>query len=163
MKMHLRRIGLAALSGFATIALSLWSTPAFAAFPEGTNDVAVILQQHPGGEEVAPGVISWSDGAIVMTLAGAASPAAIGSCATGQYCAWSGTSYTGTKLAFSACSASGTSSSLSLLGGTVRSTANARSSGHVNAQNGSTTVYTMAANTGHPSNSNNLTSLVCFS
>ena len=145
----------------ALVVLSLSASPAFASTP-APQTAAAILAEHPGGEEIAPGVISWDNGAVVLTLADAASPDTVGTCATGQYCAWSGTSYTGTKLAFTACSSAGTSSSLSLLGGVVRSTANARSSGHVDAKNGSTLVYSMAAGTGHPTNSSTLTSLVCF-
>jgi hypothetical protein len=120
-----------------------------------------VLEANPGGQEIAPGIVSWGNGAVVLTLDGAVSPQAVGTCATGQYCAWSETSYIGTKLAFTACSAGGTSSSLALLGGVVRSTANARSSGTVKAKNGSTVVYTMAANTGKAVNISPLSTLVC--
>lgn len=124
--------------------------------------VARVLAEFPGGVEVSPGVIQWNKGAITLTLESAFSVQSIGSCATGQYCAWTGLSYTGTKLAFTSCSAGGTSSSLAALGGPARSTANARTTGTVNAVNSGALVYTMAANTGKPSNAATLTHLVCF-
>ncbi|MEO5535265.1 MAG: peptidase inhibitor family I36 protein [Pseudolysinimonas sp.] len=128
-----------------------------------SSRVAEILQEFPGGIEVAPGVIEWQKGAVTLTLESEFSARSIGTCSTGQYCAWSNTLYSGTKLAFTSCSVGGTSSSLAPLGGLVRSTANARTSGTVNAVNGATVVYTMAANTGKPSNAATLTDLVCFS
>jgi hypothetical protein len=140
----------------------LQATAAMASPDPLESKVSAILAEHPGGTQVAPGVVSWNSGAVVLTLDGAVSPQAIGNCATGQYCAWSGTSYSGTKLAFTACSASGTSSSLALLSGLARSTANARTSGHVNAVSGSTLIYSMPANTGKPANSATLSKLVCY-
>lgn len=146
------------------IALLAPATTAVASTPPSSLDdrVAEILNRFPGGEEVSPGVIEWDKGAVTLTLESRYSTMSIGTCSTGQSCAWSDTGYTGTKVAFTACSAGGTSSSLAVLGGLARSTANARTSGHVNAVNGATVVYTMAANTGKPANSATLTHLVCF-
>jgi hypothetical protein len=160
----LRRILLAALAVSLTATLSLAVLPAAAAQPDGLEArTAAILAANPGGERLAPGVLSWHDGSVVLTLQGAVSQRSIGSCLTGQYCAWSGTNYVGTKLAFTGCSTSGSSSSLALLGGVVRSTANARTSGTVQARNGGNLVYSMSANTGVAVNGSTLSQLVCYS
>ena len=127
-----------------------------------TVRVADVLEKFPGGVEVAPGVIEWDEGAITLTLESDFNARSIGTCATGQYCAWTGTFYSGTKVAFTSCSAGGTSSSLATLGAAARSTANARTTGTVNAVNSGTLVYTMAANTGKTSTAATLTHLVCF-
>lgn len=154
----------AAIAIAAIALLGLGANPALANTADDLESrTAAILAAHPGGKEIAPGIISWNDGAVTLTLEGAPiSPRSVASCATGQYCAWSNTSYTGTKLTFTACSSGGTSSSLALLGGHARSTANARTSGHVDARAGSTTIYTMSAGTGNPSNGVTLTALVCY-
>ncbi|WP_448261891.1 hypothetical protein [Microbacterium aurum] len=161
------RIRAALAAAVMISAAVLFATPATAAAEASNKDlaaaVAAVLAENPGGREITPGVISWGDGAVVLTLEGAPIPkAAVGTCASGQYCAWRSTSYTGTKLAFTSCSASGSTSSLALLGGLARSTANARSSGTVQAVNGSTVVYSMSAGTGKASNSTALTALVCY-
>ncbi|WP_309615126.1 peptidase inhibitor family I36 protein [Salinibacterium sp.] len=158
-----RAIG-AAFAAALLAALTLTTTPALASPADPLEArTAQVLASHPGGEEIAPGVISWDGGAVVLTLEGAATARAIGTCATGQYCAWSGTSYTGTKLAFTSCSSGGTSSSLSLLSGLARSTANARTFGSVDAVSGSSVIYSMSTNTGRPSNGTTLSALVCYS
>lgn len=153
-----------AATALATLALLVSPAVAAAAEPKESlsSRVEAILHEFPGGVEVAPGVIEWNDGATTLTLESSFTTRSIGSCATGQYCAWSNTFYSGTKLAFTSCSAGGTSSSLAALGGSVRSTANARTSGTVNAVNSGAFVYAMAANSGKPSNAATLTHLVCF-
>lgn len=158
-----RRFAVAALGGALVALLSLIAGPSLAASPNTLETrSATILAAHPGGEEIAPGILSWDDGDVVLTLEGAVSPQSIGTCSTGQYCAWSGTNYLGTKLAFTACSTSGTSSSLALLSGLARSTANARTSGTVDAVNSGSVIYSMAASTGRPVNGSTLSALVCY-
>jgi len=119
-----------------------------------------VMVRYPGGVQVSETTVSWEDGAILLTLA---SPTgrAIGSCATGSYCAFSATNYGGTRLAFTGCSATTTSNSLSALGGTVRSVANARTSGTVRAMNGTVIVHALSANTGITSNASSVTALSC--
>ena len=153
------------LAAAALVVCALLAHAAAAAAHPGdalADRVADVVNEFPGGVEVAPGVIEWEGGAIILTLESEVSPRSIGTCATGQYCAWTSTSYGGTKLAFTSCSVGGTSSSLAALGGPARSTANARTTGTVDAVNSGSLVYTMAANTGKPSNSATLTHLVCF-
>lgn len=96
-----------------------------------------VLREHTGGTQIAPNEIAWEDGAVVLTLAptDGIAPLAVGSCATGSYCAYSGSALSGSKLTFSTC---GTYSTTVL--GSVRSVANARSSGHVDAKNSSGSV-----------------------
>lgn len=163
MNLSHRRFAAVAFGAALIAALSLAASPAVAAPPDPLEArAAAILAVYPGGDEIAPGILSWDDGAVVLTLDGAVSPQSIGTCLTGQYCAWSGTNYLGTKLAFTSCSAAGYSSSLALLGGLARSTANARTTGHVNAVSGGSVIYMMPANTGHPVNSTTLSALVCY-
>lgn len=163
MKQQLRAI-LVALTVASTALIGVGSAPALAGTDTAlAGRVAAILATHPGGTEIEPGVVSWNHGEVVLTLEGAlVSPRDVASCRTGQYCAWSNTSYAGTKLTFTACSAGGTSSSLALLGGLARSTANARTSGHVNAVNGASIIYSMSPNSGVPANGSSLSALVCY-
>ncbi|PZQ88944.1 MAG: hypothetical protein DI534_09155 [Leifsonia xyli] len=159
---HRIRSAVTLLASVALVGLGVG--PAFAAPDTDLEaEVAAILAAYPGGTELQPGVISWDDGATVLTLEGAAvSQRDVASCRTGQYCAWSNTSYIGTKLTFTGCSVGGYPSSLALLGGLARSTANARSSGHVDAVAGVSTIYSMPANSGNPANGVTLTALVCY-
>lgn len=138
------------------------TTPAVAVPSSLQSKIDKVLAEFPGGTQISADTVSWHDGETVLTLAGGvASARAVASCATGSFCAWSGTSYTGTKLTLSGCSASGTSNSLAPLGGTPRSLGNSRSSGIVKARNGSTVVYTLAPNVGVTSNSATLTNMFC--
>lgn len=165
---RMTRVTTAALALAAIAVVSLGSAPAIArptALPVSAQaaEVASVLDRYPGGTETAPGVISWDDGATILTLASAEAADAVGTCASGRYCAWANTAYTGTKITFSACSAGGTTSSLALLSGYARSTANARSSGTVKAVKSGTVIYSMAPGTGRAANATQLTSLVCYS
>lgn len=157
---HRLSAALVAAAAFAVLPIA----PAVAA-PESSLEArtSAIIAANPGGVELAPGIIAWERGAVVLTLDGAVSPQSVGTCLTGQYCAWSGTGYTGTKLTFTACSSGGTSSSVALLSGLVRSSANARTSGTVKAVAGSSVIYSMAAGTGNSANGTTLTALVCYS
>lgn len=119
------------------------------------SQVDQVLEDFPGGTQTGAGEISWEGGAIVLTLESTFSTFAIGSCATGSYCAWSGKSYMGAKLSFTNCSAAGTTNSVAALG-VVGSIANARTSGHVTAGS-----YSLAANTGLTSVSG-VTSMTCY-
>ena len=107
--------------------------------PDGTLSVQQrideAMQARPGGIQFSATEISWDDGAVVLTVDGGVGPHAIGSCATGAFCAWDGANLTGSKLSFTSC---GTHSTAGL--SVVRSIANARSSGSVKAKNASGTV-----------------------
>ncbi len=96
--------------------------------------VEAVLAKSPGGTQIGPNEISWDGGQIVLTLEAAAAGAetfAVGSCATGAYCAYSGTYQSGSKLTFWACSTTVSTSAI----GYARTVTNARASGYVNAKN----------------------------
>ena len=121
-----------------------------------------VLARYPGGIQISSTTSSWEDGAILLTFP-SPSGRAIGSCATGSYCAFSSTAYSGTRLAFTGCSATTTSNSVAVLGSATRSVANARTSGTVRAMDGIAVVHTLSANTGVTSNAASLTALSCTS
>jgi hypothetical protein len=154
-----------AVAACTLLLLALSAGPA-AASPEAltTQDkIDRVLAEFPGGEQLTSTTVAWDDGAALLTFESDSAARAIGSCATGSYCAWSGTSYTGTKMSFTGCSAGGTSSSLAALGGVVRSMANARSSGTVRAYNSNTLTRTIGAGIGVPLNTAAVTRMTCTS
>lgn len=114
---------------------------------EGTNplqdQVDRILEAHPGGTQIAENQIAWDGGDVVLTIPSedVSGLAAVGSCATGRFCAYSGSNQGGLQLSFSSCT--GTNSTAPI--GAVRSVTNARSSGTVSAFNGSSVVLTVGA------------------
>ena len=106
-----------------------------------------ILAEHPGGTQTGPNTIEWEDGTIELTLEmdGYASRS-VGSCATGTYCVYNGLALTGSKLAFSTCASANYSTAA--LPGTVRSVADAESSGYVQAKDsGGSVLATIFAGT----------------
>lgn len=111
--------------------------------------VSAALAAEPGGEQTAWNEISWDNGAVVLTLASdtaiASVAAQVGTCTSGNFCAYSSANYGGNKLTFSTCTSG---LSVAGLGGPVRSIANSRSSGTVRAYNGGTVVLTVAPGTG---------------
>ncbi|GAB2456344.1 hypothetical protein GCM10027029_17590 [Conyzicola lurida] len=147
----------------ALLLMGLGAAPA-SALPEEDQGLQAqidgVLADFPGGVQISATTVSWDGGAILLTFPSPGSRA-IGTCATGSYCAFSSTNYSGTKLAFTGCSAEGTANSLAQLGGSARSIANARTSGTVRAMNGTTIVHTLTANKGVGVNSTALTNLSC--
>jgi len=154
---------LAVVMAAAIVLVGLGAVPA-SAVTQGEGglqaQIDAALVGHPGGVQISATTISWDGGAMLLTFPSATSRA-VGACATGSYCAFSAINYTGTKLTFTGCSADGTSNSLSTLGGSVRSVANARTSGTVRAMNGITVFHTLSANTGVSQNGSALTNLSC--
>lgn len=126
------------IAGVGALALTLIAPLSANAATTTANDtlqaqIDAVLTEHPGGTQTAPNEITWDDGAVVLTLevpGGAFSPLAVGSCATDYYCAYSNYNLSGSKVSFYECD---TTKSTSLLS-TVRSVANARSSGYVQAK-----------------------------
>lgn len=132
----------------AALALSLVfiAAPAQAEQPDTVQDqIDHALSEIPGGVQTGSNTVEWEDGAVTLTVADPNGSVlfAVGSCATGAYCAYSDLSLTGSKLSFTTCNT--TVSTAALLTG-VRSIANARSTGYVQAKNGSgTTLATIYA------------------
>lgn len=107
--------------------------------PELHPDVVYAISAVPGGIILDENTAVWP--ALGMELS-ASSPTAraVGSCATGQYCAYSGAGRTGTQLSFSVCTVVSTAA----LSG-VGSIANARLSGTVQARSASGSVLATAS------------------
>lgn len=118
---------LAALA--ATLLLVATPTAADASTDELHPDVVYALEALPGGVAIGTHQAVWPELGMELT-ASSRFARSVGSCATGSYCAYSGSGLTGTRLAFTICT---TVSTAPLR--TVKSIANARSSGMVQARN----------------------------
>lgn len=116
----------------AATALLLWgfATPAHTGEPELHPDVEYAINAVPGGTVVDEYTVVWPDLGMELSVP---SPLArsVGSCATGQYCAYSAADGNGARLSFGVCTVVSTSAL-----GSVGSVANARSSGSVQARSG---------------------------
>lgn len=121
--------------------LALGAAPAHADDMQDRID-AVIAEF--GGEQIAYNEVSWNEGAVVLTLEEDFSAFAIGSCADGNFCAYSSSNYLGSRLTFTTCVTDQSTAAL----GTVRSVANARSVGTVTAYNGTSPLFSVFANSG---------------
>lgn len=152
MKHSLTTLGTLLISALVTVAAA---TPATASTlrpsePPMHERISAALAATPGGVQTGWNEISWDDGAVVLTLASGdtvMTAAVSGSnCAVGAFCVYSGQGYKGNKLTFTTCTSN--HSVAGLAGGSVRSIANARSSGNVKAYNGSTLMLTVVAGTG---------------
>ena len=130
------------LAASAVLCLTGLAVAAAPASADGVQDeVDRILVEFPGGTQIDDNVIVWEGGTVRLDLANDEFPSrAVGTCATGNFCAWSGTGLTGSKLSFSAC---GSYSTAAL--GTTRSVANARTSKNVSVKNSSGTVLATLA------------------
>lgn len=128
----------------AILTALLVSAPAAANASESTGSselqqrIDETLRLNPGGTQVSANQIQWDGGSMELTLV-SDNARSIGSCATGSFCVYSGTSLTGSKLAFTSCD---TTVSTNALGGAVRSLANARSSGYITGKNSAGGVLT---------------------
>lgn len=137
-------VAAAITAAIVTIAGS--GVPAAAREPDPTQDrIDQVLAEFPGGVQTGPATVAWEGGAVVLTVVVPGSEAArsVGDCATGAYCAYAATNLGGSKLAFTTCD---TTVSTAPLGSAVRSVANARGTGYVQAKNaGGTTLATISA------------------
>lgn len=109
-----------------------------------TIDPAIVAAdaQEPGGVIVDAHTIVWPEEGKELTVLGSSASsvsarATLAGCDTGKVCAYSGSNATGSKLSWSTCG----SHSTSLLA-SVGSIANGRSSGNLQARNGTTVVAT---------------------
>ncbi|RLP75202.1 hypothetical protein D9V32_09870 [Mycetocola tolaasinivorans] len=133
------------LSGTALLAALLFggATAASAAAPAGADAIQArvdrVLVEFPGGVQTGPGEVTWGGGEAILTIVDEASTGfstfAVGSCATGNMCAYTGVNQTGSRIIFTSCTAA---NSVSPLGSPVRSIANARNSGLAFGFNGTT-------------------------
>ena len=109
-----------------------------AELPDVHPDVAYALAAEPGGIATSYNTAEWPELGMKITVPSTTQRtvtalAAVGSCATGYICAYSGASLSGTRLQWSTC---GSKSTTAL--GSVGSIANGRSSGTLQARQGTT-------------------------
>ncbi|WP_449407172.1 peptidase inhibitor family I36 protein [Microbacterium maritypicum] len=105
-------------------------------------DVEYALEAVPGGEVVDPYTVVWPELGMELTVPNPRARS-VGSCATGTFCAYSEADGNGTRLSFGVCTTVSTSA-LTI----VRSVANARASGNVQARTGTgAVVATVVAGT----------------
>ncbi|RQP09141.1 MAG: hypothetical protein EAS51_12550 [Microbacteriaceae bacterium] len=156
---------MAALAVIGAIALIL-GTPLAASAADKDSDalqarIDAVLAEYPGGVQIAANEIAWDEGAVVLTLDAPGSAFGVldvGSCTAGHYCAYNGYSLSGSKLSFSSCA---TPQPTGIIG-TVRSVANARTSGSVYALNsGGGILATIGANDSLPIAPGGITDLSC--
>lgn len=103
-------------------------------------DVEYALEAVPGGIAIGDATVVWPELGMTLTT-GSAFARAVGNCATGTYCAYSGSGMGGSKLTFAVCTNVSTSALRS-----VGSIANGRSSGLVRARSGATVLGTAGPN-----------------
>jgi hypothetical protein len=132
-KIVLRMLVVGAIAG----AITLVAPAAYAqSAPSVDPEIAAVLQAVPGGTVVDADHAVWPALGMEMTAADAVSPLSVGSCATGSVCAFSGLNGSGSKLSWTTCG------TFTISAFTVRSIADARSTGYLQARNGSTVVAT---------------------
>ncbi|MDF2559593.1 MAG: hypothetical protein K0R99_1039 [Microbacterium sp.] len=106
--------------------------------------VAAVLEEVPGGVLIDGRHAVWPklDMELAVPAASGMASLSVGSCTTGRICAYNSTSLGGGSLSFGTCGVHTIPSSFP-----VKSVANARSIGSVQARNGSTILKTVAAGT----------------
>ena len=129
-----------------TVALVLAAPLASSAEEQDVHpDVAYALAAEPGGVVLSYSSAEWPDLGMRLDAAPSASGfigvQSVGTCATGSICAYASTGISGTKLSWTTC---GTKSTAALA--QVGSIANARSSGTLQARQGTTVRASASAN-----------------
>ncbi|WP_372969505.1 peptidase inhibitor family I36 protein [Microbacterium sp.] len=114
------------------------TAPAAAAEPRHP-DVEYAVSAVPGGTVVDAYTVVWPSLGMTLSVPRPFGRAAVGTCASGQFCAYSGPSLSGSKLSWSTCTTVRTAA-LSKVG----SIANARASGTVQARTAAGTVLASA-------------------
>ena len=144
------------ITAIAAVVLALVLSPvaANADTDELHPDVEYALEAVPGGIAVSDTAVVWPTLGMILE-AESQMQRAVGSCATGTYCAYAQSGLRGTKLTFTIC----TNVSTAALQ-TVGSIANGRSSGNVHARNGGTILATAGAN-GSANVGGGTTNLLC--
>lgn len=102
-------------------------------------DVEYAINAVPGGTVVDAYTVVWPDLGMTLTVPQPMSRA-VGGCATGQYCAFSGSGLSGSKLTWGVCTIVSTAA-LSKVG----SIANARAAGNVQARSSANLILASAA------------------
>lgn len=136
------------------------AAPAAGLEPATSAEVSYALEAMPGGVLTAPNEVTWPDGTVLVVVpdgravdvAGgrvskpgkvAAPSLASSACPSGKFCAHSALDGTGTRLEFQTCPSTNSLAAMRV----VKSVSNARTSGRVTAQDGSTVIATATAGT----------------
>ncbi|MBN8425479.1 hypothetical protein JF531_13200 [Microbacterium esteraromaticum] len=145
---------LAALTTAVALVLSGPAALATDSPPEPSADIAAVMAAVPGGVLLDAHHATWPALGLEMTSASGVSTrtlsssavgssavgtASVGSCASGRVCAFSGGNLSGSRLSWSTCG------TFSISAFTVRSIANARSTGYLQARSGTTVRATAKA------------------
>jgi len=126
----------------AALILLLAAVPTAADAAEQVDpQVAYALDAVPGGEVVDARTAYWPELGMTLTVPDLRLRDAIGTCPNGSVCAYKGTNLTSTRLSWTTC----TTHSTTALGAPARSIADARSTGYLQARNGTTVVATAVA------------------
>lgn len=147
---------------FATalgVALALGTSPAAMADspPTVQEQINAALRAEPGGIQTGPNTASFDNGTAILTIPNRTARS-VGSCTTGSFCAYSGTSLSGAKLTFTSCTVHSTAA----LTGGVHSIANATSLGIVFGETSSGTVLsTVPAGASQSSSPSGIAQLDC--
>jgi hypothetical protein len=137
----------------ATTSLALADSP-----PTVQEQIDAALRAEPGGIQTGPNTARFDNGTAILTIPDLAARS-VGSCTTGSFCAYSGTSLTGAKLTFTSCSVHSTAA----LTGGVHSIANATSLGIVYGETSSGTVLsTVLAGASQSSSPSGIAQLDCL-
>ena len=131
---------------FVAVALVLAAPLASSAEEQAIHpDVAYALAAEPGGVVLGCGSAEWPDLGMRIDAAPPASGIigvqSVGTCATGSICAYASTGISGTKLSWTTCGSKSTAALAQ-----VGSIANARSSGTLQARQGTTVRASASAN-----------------
>jgi hypothetical protein len=124
-----------------TAALLITATPAAAHADTVDPQITAAVASVPGGQIVDDHTAYWPSLTMTLTVPDPRLRDAVGSCANGSVCAYSGAALTGSKLSWTTCSTFSTTA----LGAPVRSIADARSTGNLQARNGTTVAATASA------------------
>ncbi len=142
----MKRMKTVAIGMLAMVACSAAiASPQMAAASEVADPrIAAVMAEVPGGIVVDESRAVWPALGMEMIVPGDVSVFAVGACATGKVCAFDGYNTGGAQLNWSTCG------TFSVSAFTVRSIADARSTGYLQARNGTTVVAT--ANAGRSAN-----------
>lgn len=117
-------------------------TTAHADDSDVSSQISYALQMSPGGVQTAWNQVTWPDGTILTvepTTSLARTAAAVSTCPSGKFCAFSDINGAGSHLDFTACPSSNSVAALPQ----VFSISNARSSGTVTGRKASTVIVTV--------------------
>lgn len=123
-----------------TVAISSPGAPVTTTPPQIVDsEIAFALAHEPGGFATSEHTAYWPTLGMTMESSLAPRTLAVGSCATGSFCAYSALGLTGAKLSWGTC---GTYSTAAI--SSAKSVANARTTGNVQALSSGTVVATVA-------------------